>query len=60
MIWTKKQHYPKLDGYDTVLGFNEPNHKDQANMSPESAAYHWMRFITSSHHFFNPSLNDSS
>jgi len=44
MIWTKKQHYPKLDGYDTVLGFNEPNHKDQANMSPESAAYHWMRF----------------
>jgi len=44
MIWTKKQHYPKLDGYDTVLGFNEPNHSDQANMSPEDAAYHWKRF----------------
>ncbi|XP_076460594.1 uncharacterized protein LOC143293546 [Babylonia areolata] len=29
---------------DTVLGFNEPNHRAQANMSPQKAAQHWKEF----------------
>ena len=28
--------------YDTILGFNEPNHKDQSNLSPEEAAFAWI------------------
>ena len=43
MIWGYwGQEFPDL-GYDTVLGFNEPNHVDQANMDPEVAAYAWLR-----------------
>jgi hypothetical protein len=32
----------KADPYDTILGFNEPNHKDQSNLSPERAAFAWV------------------
>ena len=43
MIWGYwGQEFPALE-YDTVLGFNEPNHADQANMDPEVAAYAWLR-----------------
>ena len=43
MIWGQKANLPGLDGYDTVLGFNEPNHKGQANMSPQKAAQEWRK-----------------
>ena len=26
----------------TILGFNEPNHADQSNLDPETAAYSWL------------------
>ena len=43
MIWGYwGQDFPALPDYDTVLGFNEPNHADQSNLSPEAAAYAWM------------------
>ena len=43
MIWGYwGQQFPQLE-FDTVLGFNEPNHADQANMDPEVAAYAWLR-----------------
>merc|ERR1712227_703237 len=43
MIWGwYGQQLPPLPDYDTVLGFNEPNHASQANLSPEAAALGWM------------------
>ena len=30
------------DPYDTILGFNEPNHEEQANLTPEEAAIGWI------------------
>ena len=33
--------FPELE-FDTVLGFNEPNHHNQANLEPEEAAYAWL------------------
>lgn len=43
MIWGwYGQQLPPLPDYDTVLGFNEPNHASQANLSPEEAALGWM------------------
>ena len=30
------------DQYQTILGYNEPNQPDQANMSPEEAAAAWI------------------
>ena len=43
MIWGYwGQDFPPLPDYDTVLGFNEPNHEDQSNLDPETAAYAWM------------------
>jgi len=42
MIWGYwGQELPGLD-QDTVLGFNEPNHHNQANLDPEKAAYAWL------------------
>lgn len=42
MIWGYwGQQFPNLE-FDTVLGFNEPNHQDQANLDPEDAAYAWL------------------
>jgi hypothetical protein len=29
--------------YDTILGFNEPNFGEQANMSPQEAAQYWIQ-----------------
>ena len=44
MIWGYwGQQFPELE-YDTVLGFNEPNHHNQANLEPEEAAYAWIEF----------------
>ena len=34
---------PNLDGFDTVLGFNEPNFEGQSNMSPQDAAKNWIK-----------------
>ena len=43
MIWGYwGQQFPALDQYDTILGFNEPNHVDQSNLDPETAAYAWL------------------
>ena len=42
MIWGYwGQQFPNLE-FVTVLGFNEPNHQDQANLDPEDAAYAWL------------------
>ena len=32
------------DEYNTILGFNEPNRPDQANIPPEEAALAWIEF----------------
>lgn len=43
MIWGYwGQQFPALEQFDTILGFNEPNHVDQSNMDPETAAYAWL------------------
>ena len=44
MIWGKTSHFPDyVRNYDTVLGFNEPNFDNQADMSPEEAAHEWIK-----------------
>jgi len=40
-VWT--QEYWLRDSATVLLGFNEPNHVAQANMSPELAAKQWKR-----------------
>ena len=44
MIWGYWGHINEIqaDPYDTILGFNEPNHKDQSNLSPEETAFGWI------------------
>ena len=46
MIWGWSgpgQEFPSLpSSATTVLGFNEPNHRDQANIDPVTAAWAWM------------------
>ena len=32
--------------YDIILGFNEPNHKDQSDIPPEEAAAAWIELQT--------------
>ena len=32
----------KADPFDTIFGFNEPNHEGQSNLSPQKAAYAWI------------------
>ena len=34
---------PNLAGFDTVLGFNEPNFGGQSNISPKDAAKYWIQ-----------------
>ena len=34
------------DKYDIILGFNEPNHKDQSDIPPEEAAAAWIELQT--------------
>merc|ERR1712055_912264 len=41
MIWGNSGNFPELQ-YDTILGFNEPNHQHQSNLDPEEAAYAWL------------------
>jgi hypothetical protein len=45
MTWSKKavdgMIYP---GADALLGFNEPNHKEQSNLDPADAAAEWPAF----------------
>ena len=33
---------PVSDKYEVILGFNEPNHADQADIPPEVAASAWL------------------
>jgi len=33
------------DRYDTVLAYNEPNQPDQADISPEDAAFHYVELV---------------
>ena len=33
------------DEYKIILGFNEPNQGDQANMSPQEAALEWIEVM---------------
>ena len=42
--WSGPGHqFPTLpSSATTVLGFNEPNHRDQANIDPVTAAWVWM------------------
>ncbi|XP_060555010.1 uncharacterized protein LOC132715913 [Ruditapes philippinarum] len=59
--WSIPQHVPMLKQYHNhtqlhiqtwgpyVLGFNEPNHKDQANMTPQQAADAWPLLEKNSH-----------
>jgi len=45
MVWGMgSMHHYVDDKYATVLGFNEPNHRHQANLSPEVAAKAWIEF----------------
>ena len=39
---------------DTILGFNEPNHRDQDNMSPEETALEWIAIQVSVSFDVNP------
>ena len=34
------------DKYPVILGFNEPNHSDQANLAPDEAAAAWIELQT--------------
>ena len=34
------------DKYPVILGFNEPNHSDQADLAPEEAAAAWIELQT--------------
>ena len=50
MIWGYwGQQFPALPGYDTVLGFNEPNHSGQADLDPETAAWAWLELQVGRH-----------
>ena len=41
MVWSAKHLQDIVPYTRTLLGFNEPDHLRQANMSPEEAALHW-------------------
>jgi len=43
MLWNDAYDEPPYLPYATVLGFNEPNFGEQANMSPQRAAESWIR-----------------
>lgn len=53
MVWAWRHNidYPVhlQHGTHYVLGFNEPNFKQQANMSPQDAARHWKELEAASH-----------
>jgi len=40
--WHDDINDPVSDQYDVILGFNEPNHADQADIPPEVAASAWL------------------
>ena len=39
--WNPNYHVHISHNDHILMGFNEPNHSDQANMSPQEAAQHW-------------------
>ncbi|XP_046569908.1 alkali-sensitive linkage protein 1-like [Haliotis rubra] len=45
--WGQKMNFPSST--HNVLGFNEPNHKDQSHMTPQAAATHWRELQTAAH-----------
>ena len=40
--WHDDINDPVSDKYEVILGFNEPNHADQADIPPEVAASAWL------------------
>jgi hypothetical protein len=40
--YTSAWDLPDIEA-DTILGFNEPNHRGQDNMSPEETAREWVQ-----------------
>ena len=40
--WHDDESDPVLEKYHTILGFNEPNHADQSDIDPETAAAAWI------------------
>lgn len=44
MVWSyySNTHINIVDKAQFILGFNEPNHRDQANLSPKQAAAAWL------------------
>jgi len=40
--WHDDESDPVDDKYPIILGFNEPNHSDQSDLSPDVAAHGWM------------------
>ncbi|KAF2269153.1 hypothetical protein CC78DRAFT_453720, partial [Lojkania enalia] len=50
--WLQNVDKAVAAGTDTVMGFNEPDHLDQANLSPDAACSKWKEYmnpIASSH-----------
>jgi len=40
--WHDDESNPVAEKYHTILGFNEPNHADQSDIDPETAAAAWI------------------
>ena len=40
--WHDDESDPVAAKYHTILGFNEPNHADQSDIDPETAAAAWI------------------
>ena len=51
MAWKWRVHSPFyiLQNAKYFLGFNEPNHPNQANMTPQEAAIHWKTIESKAH-----------
>ena len=60
----QKQSWPGLDhnwqdiGATSLLGFNEPDHKDQANMSVDAAIATWPKLLATGLRVGSPAVSD--
>ena len=57
--WPPYKKINELENVTHVLGFNEPNQKDQANMTVEQALAQWPRLQASGLRLGSPSPNDA-
>lgn len=59
MIWGR-QHVGLVHslpgGSGWLMGFNEPNRGDQANMSPQEAAHHWPQLESTGRRLVSPAM----